>query len=157
MVTRWLYEAADSAGSKITASPSTFAKFIAWTPASKYRQTSVSAHAVMAAVQLRRVALARMVRSSIPPWRGRRRASGRGAEALQRLGLVPLGETFSLGIRQQFVMVIGGCLVSQQRLKETMYVAGLKQVLAAGHQGDALKEVINGHSQMVAGWRIFSG
>ena len=80
-----------------------------------------------------------------------------GAQALQRLGLVPLGETFSLGIGQQFVVVIGGCLVPQQRLKETMYVAGLEQVLAAGYQGDALKVIINGHSQMVAGWRIFSG
>ena len=80
-----------------------------------------------------------------------------GAQALQRLGLVPLGETFALRICQQFMMIIGGRPVAQQCLEEAMYVAGLEQVLAASHDGDTLQMVIDGHCQMVAGWRIFSG
>lgn len=73
------------------------------------------------------------------------------AEGFQGDGAVALGETVSLGVGEEGVVVVGGGRQTEEGLEEAMEVGGLEEVFAADDVGDALEGVVHDDGEVVAG------
>ena len=81
----------------------------------------------------------------------RRAQDGEGRRA------VALGEALAVGVGEQAMMMVERRRQAEQRLEQAVDVGRGEQVAAAHHVGDALRGVVDGDGEMIAGRRVLAG
>ena len=82
-----------------------------------------------------------------------RRGHARRTEHGQGLVPVALGEPAASGIPDQRMMAIAGHGEAQQCLEQALHVGRRKEILAPGHEGDALGRVVRAPAEVRKGGR----